>query len=187
RRPNGCLASIRTSLGAPPPLDSGARSKGNKTRAQKRAAERRNMCCLTSEYDWRMRFSAEPRPRASPRVWSDQHGRQARSAPSPRARFLPSPLWGGSARSAGVGVVVVARVTSTNLAPPPHPPPTRGGGSRPSPRCDHPATTNGAALIRADLRGADHLAPARALLGDEGARRLRRAAERAHAHGAQVL
>src|SRR5262245_18634575 len=36
--PNGCLASTRRSFGAPPPLISGARSKGNKTWAQKRAA-----------------------------------------------------------------------------------------------------------------------------------------------------
>src|SRR5262249_33016401 len=30
-RPNGCLASTETSLGAPPPLNSGARSKESKT------------------------------------------------------------------------------------------------------------------------------------------------------------
>src|SRR6266436_3338474 len=33
-RPNGCLASTRTTLGAPPPFDRGARSESFKTRAQ---------------------------------------------------------------------------------------------------------------------------------------------------------
>src|SRR5439155_20245612 len=44
-RPNGCLASTRTSLGAPPPLIGGKRSESFKTRAQKRAAGTRR-CCL---------------------------------------------------------------------------------------------------------------------------------------------
>ena len=44
---------------------------------------------------------------------------------------LPSPLWGGSARSAGVGVGVVARDPSDRTTPTPHPSP-QGGGELPS-------------------------------------------------------
>ena len=57
-RPNGCLASIRTSLGAPPPLNSGARSKQSKTRAQKRAAGTKE-CCLMSAMSKRTRAERE--------------------------------------------------------------------------------------------------------------------------------
>src|SRR5258708_4969641 len=73
------------------------------------------------------------------------------------------------------------------LRPPPPTPPHKGEGSGPSARSDNAASTNETALIHADLRGADHLAPALGLLPDEGARSGRRAAEGAHAHGAQVL
>src|SRR6516164_1352816 len=41
--------------------------------------------------------------------------------------------------------------------------------------------------VRADLRGADHRAPARGFLLDEGADLMRHAADRRHVHGAQML
>src|SRR5262249_4954043 len=53
-------------------------------------------------------------------------GRNASSA------LLPSPLWGGSARSAGVGVGVGGRDPVLLLRPPPPTPPHKGGGSTPS-------------------------------------------------------
>src|SRR5947209_7758994 len=44
-RPNGCLASTRTSLGAPPPLIGGSEAKVSKPGRRKRAAGTRR-CCL---------------------------------------------------------------------------------------------------------------------------------------------
>jgi hypothetical protein len=54
-------------------------------------------------------------------------------------RFSPSPLWGGSARSAGVGVVVCGTRVAPTLLPPPRPtalrlsvdPPRKGEGKAP--------------------------------------------------------
>ena len=48
RTPHGCLASTRTSLGAPPPLDRGDAKRQNKTRAQK-TRRGNGTCCLKSE------------------------------------------------------------------------------------------------------------------------------------------
>src|SRR5260370_4127392 len=55
---------------------------------------------------------------------------------------LPSPLWGGSARSAGVGVV---RWSADG--PPPPAPPHKGEGSRPSAPRDHASSTSENALV----------------------------------------
>src|SRR5258707_14690899 len=44
-RPNGCLASIRTSLGAPPPLNPGERSERSKPRAQKTRRGNEEVLC----------------------------------------------------------------------------------------------------------------------------------------------
>jgi hypothetical protein len=45
--------------------------------------------------------------------------------------FLPSPLWGGSARSAGVGVVVCGTRLDSTLFPPPRPTALRLSGDPP--------------------------------------------------------
>src|SRR5215813_6775262 len=58
--------------------------------------------------------------------------RRGQDQRKPRTRSLPSPLWGGSARSAGVGVVMRHAPRATTTTPRPPTPPHKGEGSAPS-------------------------------------------------------
>jgi len=101
-RSAGAAAPARY-LGAPPPLISGARS------------QKQNPCAKNAPHvcEWKCI-----------QVKSDHHAQQTQS--------LPSPLWRGSARSAGVGVGVGGRDSVLQLRPTPPTPPHKQEGSRPS-------------------------------------------------------
>src|SRR5262249_3106055 len=58
--PNGCLARTRTSLGAPLPLDSGERSKGEKPRAQKTRRGNEEVCSMQTHNPAHSRVSGNP-------------------------------------------------------------------------------------------------------------------------------
>jgi len=62
---------------------------------------------------------------------ADEMATGTSSSPSPYSLSSPSPLWGGSARSAGVGVIAVLARLHPSYRPPPPTPPHKGEGRRP--------------------------------------------------------
>jgi len=82
-RPNGCLASTRTSLGAPPPLHRGSEAKVSNPGRKKRAAGTRR-CCLVLTLSARHSGRAATAARAgihNHRPWVWIPGSQASPAP----------------------------------------------------------------------------------------------------------
>ena len=103
----GCRSTRTLSRRSATPHFGCAKPKAKPGRKKRAAGTRRYVC------EWKCI-----------QVKSDHHAQQTQS--------LPSPLWGGSARSAGVGVGVGGRDSVLQLRPPPPTPPHKREGSRPS-------------------------------------------------------
>src|SRR5207249_2314658 len=117
-RPHGCLASTRTTLGAPPTPSGGCVKRQSKTRAQKRAAGTRR-CCLVLTLSPRHSGRAAIAARAgihNHRLWVWIPGSRASPAPrndAPRERerlFTLGAVLGDGFAGASPSAIACARV-----------------------------------------------------------------------------